>query len=99
MLTRQLAYRSLKHPCIHKVLEVRICEVCLDKFRLFFKHSGYDVDDVIVEGDLRYLLVAITGGIRKVNTCGDASWQFLNLTLHLVTIFPLEVAVTNRSTH
>ena len=89
----------MENPCIHKVLEVGVGKVRLHELRLFFQHSSDDVDDVIIEGYLRYLLVAITGGIRKVNTCGDASWQFLNLTLHLVTIFPLEVAVTNRSTH
>ena len=68
MLTRQLAYRSLKHPCIHKVLEVRICKVRLDKFRLFLQHGSHDFYDVIVEGNLCHLLVAIANGIRKVNT-------------------------------
>ena len=98
-LTRQLTHRSLENPCVHKVLEVRISKVRLHELCLFLQHRSDDVDDVIIEGDLCYLLVAIADGIRKVNTCGDAGWQFLYLSLYFVTIFLLEVAVTNRSTH
>ena len=83
-LTRQPTHRSLIHPCINKVLEVRIGKVRLHELRLFLQHRSDDVDDVIVEGDLRYLLVAITDGIYKINTCGKASRQFFNLSLHFV---------------
>ena len=74
MLIGQLAYRSLKHPCIHKVLEVWICEVCLDKFRLLFKHSCYDINDVIIEGYLCHLLVTIADCIDEINAGGNTGW-------------------------
>ena len=92
-LTRQLTHRSLEYPCVHKVLEVRISKVRLHELCLFFQHSSDDLDDVIIEGYLCYLLVAIANGIRKVNTCGDTCRKFLYLTLNFVTIFPLDVAV------
>ena len=93
-LTRQLTHRSLENPCVHKVLEVRISKVRLHELCLFFQHGSDDFDDVIIEGYLCYLLVAIANGIRKVNTCGDTGWQFLNLSLYFVTIFPLNVTVS-----
>ena len=62
-LTRQLAHCSLKYPRIHKVLEVWISEVCLDKLRLLFMHSGNNVNDVIIEGYLCYLPVTIVDSI------------------------------------
>ena len=92
-LTRQLTHRSLENPCVHKVLEVRISKVRLYELCLFFQHGSDDFDDVIIEGYLCYLLVAIANGIRKVNTCGDTGWQFLNLSLYFVTIFPLDISV------
>ena len=88
----QLTHRSLKHPCIHKVLEILISEVCLYKLRLLFKHSCYDVNDVIIEGNLCHLLVAIADCIDEINTGSNESWQFLNLTLYLITVFPFDVA-------
>ena len=92
-LNRNLTHRSLEHPCIHTVLEVRICKVRLYELCLFLQHRSDDADDVIIEGNLCYLLVAIADGIRKVNACGNTSWQLLDLTLHLVTVLPLNVAV------
>ena len=92
-LTRQLTHRCLEYPCIHKVLEVGVGEVCLYKLRLFLQHGSDDVDDVIIEGYLCYLLVAIADGIREVNACGDTGWQFLNLSLYFVTVFPLDISV------
>ena len=88
-----MTHRSLEYPCIHKVLEVWICKVRLHELCLFFQHSSHEVYDVIIEGYLCYLPVAIADGIREVNACGDTGWQFLNLSLHFVTSFPLDVAV------
>ena len=73
ILPRQLAHCCLKHSCIHKVLEVRIGEVCLHELRLFFQHPGYDVDDVIVEGYLCYLSIPIADGIDEINAAGNSS--------------------------
>ena len=61
-----MTHCCLEYPCINKVLEVRICKVRLHELSLFLQHSSYDVDDVIIEGYLRHLLVAIANGIRKV---------------------------------
>ena len=92
-LNRNLTHRSLEHPFIHKVLEVRICKVRLYELCLFLQHRSDDVDDVIVEGYLCYLPVAIADGIREVNACGDTGWQFLNLSLYFVSVLPLDIAV------
>ena len=64
MLTRQLAYRCLEYPCIHKVLEVGIGKVCLRKLYILFKHPGNNADDVIIEGYQYYLIVTILDWMR-----------------------------------
>ena len=92
-MTRQLTHRSLEYPYIHKVLEVWISKVRLHELCLFLQHCSDYVGDVIVEGNLRHLLVAIADGIREVNACGDTGWQFLNLSLYFVTVFPLDISV------
>ena len=88
-----MTHRCLEYPCIHKVLEVRISKVRLHELCFFLQHGSDDVDDVIIEGNLCYLLVAIADGIREVNACGDTGWQFLNLSLYFVTVFPLDISV------
>ena len=92
-LTRQLTHRSLEYPCVHKVLEVRISKVRLYELCLFFQHGSDDFDDVIIEGYLCYLLVAIANGICKINACCNASWQFLYLSLYFITILPLDISI------
>jgi hypothetical protein len=84
----------LEYPRIHKVLEIWIGKVRLHKLRLLFKHSGNNVDDVIIESYLCYLLITIADSIDEINTSSNASWKFLNLTLYLITVFPFNVAVS-----